>query len=53
VPLIVRERDTGRRVARLLAVDENGEPIDPGKLEWAHGPGASRDEVDETRTPET
>ena len=39
VPLVVRERDTGRRVARLLAVDEDGEPIDPSKLEWVPGPG--------------
>ena len=44
VPLVVRERDTGRRVARLLAVDENGEPIDPSKLEWALGPGASAEQ---------
>jgi DNA-binding HxlR family transcriptional regulator len=39
VPLIVRERGTGRRVAGLLAVDENGDPIDPSKLEWVRGPG--------------
>jgi len=44
VPLVVRERDTGRRVARLLAVDEHGEPIDPSKLEWTRGPGMSEDE---------
>ncbi len=39
VPLIVRERDTGRRVAGLLAVDERGDPIDPSQLEWIPGPG--------------
>ena len=38
-PLIVRERETGRRVAGLLAVDERGEPLDPGRLEWVPGPG--------------
>lgn len=40
-PLVVRERDSGRRVAALLAVDEDGRPIDPGSLEFAPGPGAS------------
>ena len=45
VPLVVRERDTGRRVAGLLAVDEHGDPIDPSKLEWSYGPG-----MDERRT---
>ena len=46
VPLIVRERDSGRRVAALLAVDERGEPIDPSKLEWIIGPGMSAQESD-------
>jgi DNA-binding HxlR family transcriptional regulator len=46
IPLIVRERDSGRRVAGLLAVDENGEPLDPSKLEWVAGPGTSSAEPD-------
>ena len=52
VPLIMRERDTGRRVAGLLAVDENGEPIDPSKLEWIYGPDIPAEEPSsETRNP--
>ena len=39
VPLVARERGTGREVAALLAVDRDGEPIEPGRLEWAAGPG--------------
>ena len=42
VPLKARERDTGREVAALLAVDREGEPIDPRKLEWVAGPGQAR-----------
>jgi DNA-binding HxlR family transcriptional regulator len=42
VPLKVRERDTGREVAALLAVDRHGDPIDPSQLEWAAGPGRTR-----------
>ncbi len=42
-PLIVRERETGRRVAGLLAVDEQGEPLDPGRLEWVPGPGLAEE----------
>jgi DNA-binding HxlR family transcriptional regulator len=47
VPLIAQERGTGRRVAALLAVDEQGVPIDPSKLEWIRGPGMSAGESDE------
>lgn len=39
VPLVARERDTGREVAALLAVDERGDVIEPSKLEWAAGRG--------------
>ena len=39
VPLVARERETGREVAGLLAVDRHGEPIDPSQLEWVPGPG--------------
>lgn len=49
------EHGTGRRVAGLLAVDENGEPIDPSKLEWVHGPGLSaegRDREPSSGTPD-
>jgi DNA-binding HxlR family transcriptional regulator len=38
-PLVARERDTGREVAALVAVDRHGKPIEPSKLEWAPGPG--------------
>lgn len=40
-PYLARERDTGRSVAGLLAVDRDGEPIDPGKLRFVPGPGAA------------
>lgn len=43
VPLYVRERGTGRRVAGLVAVAEDGKPIDPSQLEWVAGPGLTRD----------
>jgi DNA-binding HxlR family transcriptional regulator len=41
-PLVARERDTGREVAALLAVDHRGDPVEPSKLEWVVGPGAHR-----------
>ena len=41
-PLVARERDSGREVAALLAVDRRGEPIEPSQLEWAPGPGLRR-----------
>ena len=39
VPLVARERDSLREVAALLAVDADGRPVEPSKLEWAAGPG--------------
>ena len=33
-PLHVQERDSGRRVAGLLAVDRSGKAVDPSQLEW-------------------
>lgn len=48
VPLVARENDTRREVASLLAVDRRGNPIEPGKLEWAPGPafrGQRRDQA--------
>lgn len=39
VPLIVRERGTGRTLTRLVAVDERGDPLDASKLESVPGPG--------------
>lgn len=42
VPLVARERGTGREVAALLAVDARGKPIDPSKLEWVAGPRGPR-----------
>lgn len=51
VPLIVRERDTGRRIAGLLAVGEDGEPVEASKLEWVKGPGLA-DPAEPTAAPE-
>jgi DNA-binding HxlR family transcriptional regulator len=39
VPAKFRERSTGREVARLIAVDADGNPIDASDLEVAPGPG--------------
>ncbi len=39
VPALMRERDTGREVAALLAVAADGEPVDASQLEWVKGPG--------------
>ena len=39
-PYVARERDTGRTLTALLAVDDEGRPLDPRKLRWAAGPGA-------------
>ncbi|MEM7435715.1 MAG: helix-turn-helix domain-containing protein [Myxococcota bacterium] len=38
-PLIARDASTGRQVKRLLAVDENNQPIRPRNLEWVLGRG--------------
>lgn len=38
-PYLAVDRDTGRALAGLRAVDESGEPIDPRNLRWAAGPG--------------
>ncbi|MDJ0789725.1 MAG: helix-turn-helix domain-containing protein [Myxococcota bacterium] len=40
-PLVVAEQDTGRALTALLAVGEDGKPVDPSKLEWRAGPGAT------------
>jgi len=39
VPAKFRERETGREVAGLIAVDADGVPVDASQLEWAPGPG--------------
>lgn len=39
VPLTFREHGTGRQVARLIAVDADGVPVEASDLEWAPGPG--------------
>jgi DNA-binding HxlR family transcriptional regulator len=39
-PIVAREGDTGRVLSALLAVDDQGQPLDPGSLRWAAGPGA-------------
>ena len=33
-PLVARDRETGRPLRRLLAVDDRGEPLDPRRLRW-------------------
>ncbi len=43
VPIVARERETGREVTALVAVDRNGDPIEPRRLEWATGPGLRRE----------
>ncbi len=52
-PLVARERDTGREVAALLAVDRRGNPIEPSKLEWVPGPGMRRRRTSARRRPGT
>jgi len=39
VPVKFRERATGREVARLVAVDADGVPVDASDLESVRGPG--------------
>ena len=39
-PYLARERDSGRTLKALLAVDGRGRPLDPGKLRFTRGPGA-------------
>lgn len=41
-PLLARDARTGRTVRRLLAVDENGEPVNLRHLEWVLQSEASR-----------
>ena len=38
-PVHARDATTGRPVKRLLAVDEDNQPITPRNLEWVLGPG--------------
>ncbi|MEM7138464.1 MAG: helix-turn-helix domain-containing protein [Myxococcota bacterium] len=38
-PLVARDASTGRQVKRLLAVDDDNEPIRPRNLEWVLGRG--------------
>ncbi|MEM8607129.1 MAG: helix-turn-helix domain-containing protein [Myxococcota bacterium] len=38
-PVVARDAETGRRVKRLLAVDEDDQPITPRNLEWVLGRG--------------
>lgn len=38
-PVHARDATTGRAVKRLLAVDEDDQPITPRNLEWVLGPG--------------
>jgi DNA-binding HxlR family transcriptional regulator len=43
-PLLMREHDTGRTVAALLATDADGKPLDASKLRWSPGPGWTEDQ---------
>jgi DNA-binding HxlR family transcriptional regulator len=38
-PYLAVDGGTGRVLSGLVAVDENGEPIDPRNLRWETGPG--------------
>ena len=38
-PYVARDRDSGRALRGLLAVDDRGEPLDPRNLRWHRGPG--------------
>jgi DNA-binding HxlR family transcriptional regulator len=40
-PLIVKDRDSGAALTGLLAVDEERRPLDPRRLRFAAGPGAT------------
>ncbi len=42
VPFVFRERESGREVARLIAVDADGIPVEASDLEGAPGPGWPR-----------
>lgn len=44
-PLLVRDRETGARLERLLAVDAKGRPLEPRNLVFAPGPGASAEDI--------
>jgi DNA-binding HxlR family transcriptional regulator len=44
-PLVVRDRRTGRRVAKLHLVDADGAPLTPRDLRFEPGPGASPETI--------
>jgi DNA-binding HxlR family transcriptional regulator len=39
MPLVVRDGTTGKRVAKLVATDEDGQPVDARALRFEAGPG--------------
>lgn len=46
-PLLVRDRQSGATVSALLAVDEEGRPLDARSLSFEPGPGASAETLEE------
>ena len=40
-PYVVKEKGSRRTVKGLRVVDGRGQPLDPTKLRWARGPGAT------------
>ena len=43
-PLLVKDRRSGATLSALLAVDSEGNPLDPRALVFEPGPGASRED---------
>jgi len=44
-PVLVRDRKTGRRIAKLRVTDADGEPLSRRDLRTVPGPGASRETI--------
>jgi DNA-binding HxlR family transcriptional regulator len=44
-PLVVRDRRTGRRIAKLKVADADGAPLTPRDLRFEPGPGASPETI--------
>ena len=44
-PLVVRDRRTGRRIAKLKVADADGVPLTPRDLRFEPGPGASPETI--------
>jgi DNA-binding HxlR family transcriptional regulator len=50
-PLLVKDRDSGATLSALMAVDEHGRPLEPRRLGFAAGPGATRAERERLARP--